>query len=175
MNKRKQEQKLASISTLTEKIYNVVPKSEPWPVKAITSEFFRQRTTSCPAAAIQRGLHELREAGLVKESPPGHYRAVDVADYVDKPAPKLKSVTSSKGESNTVSITHKKESAKEVQPKQDMESLFDCVESVIAALDQALAKARRAQEIALELQGDNEQNTAELEKLKTLKSLLKDL
>lgn len=69
------------MSTLAQKVYYAVPKTESWNASAITQELFRVGNQQ-PKGAVVSCLVSLLSDGLIKETTPGRYIRV----VVEKPA-----------------------------------------------------------------------------------------
>lgn len=83
----KHEERLRHLSAIARKVYEAVPKSEPWSLSYINSELQRTGGTGRDTRILLGCLNGLKIAGLVEEPTRGTFIRVGVRAEKIKPAP----------------------------------------------------------------------------------------
>ncbi|MBN3848644.1 hypothetical protein G3N58_17705 [Paraburkholderia sp. Ac-20342] len=167
MTPERHAQLLAGQSTIAQKVYQVVPISGAQNVAWIANAL-KRATSSTPDLRIIHGcLSALQDAGLVRQPKSGSYqRDPDPGSKgaTLKPQPKLAAP----------------EAVADAEPTVEAKATtVDCLADVARRLKEMGAYANRIAEeiegIALDIESDKEVGQAEAQKLRQLKSLLKEL
>lgn len=151
----------SGVTSIAQKVYGVVPKTEPWALPQIHAEFARTGG-SVDRRVLQGCLRALTEAGLVNEKPGSKFMCVPVRPVPEKdekevvmpePTPAPKPATSSGLTSKLSLIAARANAAAE-----SLRTLADDIELA-----------------ALEIEDRLTENNADSQKLKQLQQLLKSI
>lgn len=159
----KHEERLRHLSSIARKVYEAVPKSEPWSLSYINSELQRTGGTGRDTRILLGCLNGLKIAGLVEEPTRGTFIRVGVRAEKPKSAPI------------------------ESQPQQEIKTMqaiattsaVKAIRAPIAILSDLAARLRQVADdvetAALEIDEHLAQKSAGAEKLAQLQQLLKSL
>lgn len=164
MNESRLHQLLTGQSSIAQKVFGYVPIQASWSVHDIHGAVLNANATCASAHAIRRALHELRDAGLVREPVTGKFQR-DAAT----PKPKKEQVMSV-----VSSVTAIKKPA--VGALDALAALSGEVVSLSDEIGKRMkALAARIEEVALSVAAEQESNVEALDKLKQLQNLLKGI
>lgn len=185
----KKIQALENQSSLARKVFEYVPIQSAWSCTDIHRTMHREDATGASFKVVDGCLKDLRDLKIIREPKPGLYQrdalpvgkqpeleldAVDgvtrngmiVREEKKKPAPKEPAVIQ-----GNAPVTTKPESAVDMLTELSVE-LSDFVTMVSQT---ALKLGTRISDIAARVEAEQAENAVELEKLRSLKSLLKSL
>jgi chemotaxis protein histidine kinase CheA len=118
---------------------------------------------------VEGCLNSLKNTGLIKEPAIGHFRRVTAGSTA---APKVTPLKIAKT-GNSERIMESTVAAKE--DKSSLESLIEVSEELVKTANNLSAMARKLEQVADEVADEQGADTEELQKLRQLSSLLKDL
>lgn len=167
MNKAKFDSIMANATSLSKKVYDAVPITEPWSKTKIHNEVVRQGYRNANLKITEGCLSSLKSQGLVKEVGSGEFIRTKV---VQKTA---------KAKLTTVPAANKNEEALSDQPGTDdlnpLELLYKLAERLDSLGDQIKCLSEDFKNTVLLIDEQSEETKKEFQKLKQLKSLLTDL
>ena len=164
MNITRQQQLLQGQTSLSKKVYDIVPIQDAWTSNYILSELSKKTGSSASVHAVRACLGDLEDAGLIKQTMDKRFQRVAV---------KIPEVTNLKDLDKLV---------KPAEPKKkedSFEALVDLAAEVVELgrdVNTRLASiSTRMEELALSIELERKETGAASQKLKQLQSLLKDI
>lgn len=165
MNITRQQQLLQGQTSLSKKVYDIVPIQDAWTANYILSELSKKTGSSASVHAVRACLGDLEDAGLIKQTMDKRFQRVTV---------KIPEVTNLKDLDKLV------KPVLEPKKKEDsFEALVDLAAEVVELgkdVNTRLASiSTRMEELALSIELERKETGAASQKLKQLQSLLKDI
>lgn len=164
MNDLRQQQLLASQSSIAQKVFGFVPIQDSWSTHEIRGAAMAASATTVADHAIRRALGELKDAGLIREPMGGKFQR-DPATSKPKQEPIMMPVA----KQTIVSIK---------KPEGALDVLAGLSSEVVGLSDEfsrrMKALACRIEEVALSVEAERESNAETLTKAKRLHEALKE-
>lgn len=173
MNQNKVKKLLRNQSSLAITVYDAVPVTEAWTRAMVAGELDRGGHTAS-MKAIEGCLYSLVDDGLVKEPKKGYFIRQRVSVPVERPVLHVAKAAPSQ---QPFQLTEEDEPM--ADPVEKFDQLRKTLTGIAVSLTETLSAIDRAAEmaddIALRCMEQQESNTEELEKLRTLAAAIKGL
>lgn len=165
MNESRQSQILAGQSSIAQKVFGYVPIQASWSAHDIHSAVLTANATGASAYAVRRALHDLKDAGLIREPAGGKFQR-------DAATPKTKKEPTVTQAAKTTAVLIKK-------PELALDVLADLSSEIVSIANEVSQRmkklAGRIEEVALSVEAERASNSDAAEKLKQLQALLKGI
>lgn len=165
----KVEEKLRGQSAQVQKTYTAVPIQDWWTAAQIGSAIQRASGAAMDRKTLDACLHHLKDAGLVQRRADGTFQRAQVREVEEK-----KVAEEPKREVVTVKAT---DLPVRVEPKGNdaLDRMLALAANMRCQADYLNNMAKQVEEMALEIEEKRESGDAEVQKLRQLKSILKEL
>jgi hypothetical protein len=164
----------AGMNSAAKKVYEAVPIAELWSVEQTTSEMAR-RNIVLDKRVVHGCLAGLRDAGLVKEGPVGHFKRVPVREKAASAIANIIQEESTVPQAATIAKIEPKPQTDPQPKKSPIDRLGDLSERVVKMAHELRSLADDISDTALEMAASMEANEASVAQLRQLQALLKQI
>lgn len=159
MTPSKQQAALQGCSAIARKVYDATPMQEAWTPTQIKNALTASTRSSTDQHVVRGCLKALKETGLVRERPPGHFQRIEVRE----PTPSIQEVTMTTSPGTNTPA------------KTSVELLADLAHQAASTGRQLLQLSLQIEEAALVVAQEQESTATKLQGLNQLQTLLKSL